>query len=340
MTRCIFFGVFMFSVVLLAAAQEKVPLPTWGEDQEPGLDRGGLIAGGTLLGDLDTAEVELFLKTLDSQVMLDPEDGEAVVDERFIEDYFATRPDRFLVDPQNLISHKQAKELESFLEYHAADSAIEMFIYIFDKEESIPGEVREEEVVERHFSDGKPALITYYFLGDPKRTTIYLSPSLTDTVSATEQHRALQSSTIRAMKTRRPVKQLEEFLVQMSIRIYWMEQMLQGATSEDMERMPEGTPEKNFTAQLAASTESEDPYPQWMVTAAWIAGYTGFATCVLWGLLAWLRSRAKFVFPEFDVEPRLGGSHAAGVGAVVSFSSPAIPPARQRDQIPGYMRRA
>jgi hypothetical protein len=54
----------------------------------------------------------------------------------------------------------------------------------------------------------------------------------------------------------------------------------------------------------------------------------------------WLRRRARYRFPELDVEPRLGGAHAAGVGAVISFASAALPPASQRDQVPDYLRRA
>ena len=55
---------------------------------------------------------------------------------------------------------------------------------------------------------------------------------------------------------------------------------------------------------------------------------------------SFMGSRARYRFPEFDVEPRLGGNHAAGVGAVISFASAALPPASQRDQVPDYLRRA
>ena len=53
-----------------------------------------------------------------------------------------------------------------------------------------------------------------------------------------------------------------------------------------------------------------------------------------------LRRRARYRFPEFEVEPRLGGPHAAGVGAVISFGRAAPSPAFQREQMPEYLRRA
>ena len=54
----------------------------------------------------------------------------------------------------------------------------------------------------------------------------------------------------------------------------------------------------------------------------------------------WWRVRARYRFPQSEVEPRLGGNHAAGIGAVISFANPAIPPATQRNQVPDYMRRS
>jgi len=36
----------------------------------------------------------------------------------------------------------------------------------------------------------------------------------------------------------------------------------------------------------------------------------------------------------------LGAGIGAGIGAVISFSSSANPPATQRNQVPDYMRRA
>jgi beta-galactosidase GanA len=56
-------------------------------------------------------------------------------------------------------------------------------------------------------------------------------------------------------------------------------------------------------------------------------------------LLSWIRRRARYHFPDFEVEPRLEGAHAAGIGAVISFASAAIPPASQKDQVPDYLRK-
>lgn len=113
-----------------------------------------------------------------------------------------------------------------------------------------------------------------------------------------------------------------------------------GGVSLNCEPIPdEDEAERPFLMRKEAVEEQLES-PSWMklVGAVVAAGFGG--TLVLCSALMWWRRRARFRFPEFEVEPRLGGSHAAGIGAVISFGSAAIPPAMQREQLPDYMRRA
>jgi hypothetical protein len=48
----------------------------------------------------------------------------------------------------------------------------------------------------------------------------------------------------------------------------------------------------------------------------------------------WRRSRRKYRLPVFPVAVRLGGTQAAGVGAVISFAHANRPAAAQREQLP------
>ena len=253
--------------------------------------------------------------------------------------YFGERPKSFLVDPQGLLSPVDYRDRLGFLNYHAGDSSIDLFVYVFKGGQDIPGEVREEELVERLFSEGRPAAVVYYFMGAPQRSVMYLSPSLTDAVSLAEQRRALESSVMQAFKDVEPSGQIEAFLVQMSIRIYWMERMLVGGEVVG-EGMPAGDRPAKASEKRSATMERFLPVferaKRFTVPAAVIAG----ALVSALALSSWLRRRARYRFPDFEVEPRLGGAHAAGVGAVISFASAAVPPASQRDQVPDYLRRA
>jgi hypothetical protein len=139
---------------------------------------------------------------------------------------------------------------------------------------------------------------------------------------------------VEALEKADPVDQLERFTVQLSIRLYWMEKALGGRGEESgpMVRL--------------AEKPVRPPAPKWWEPwlprmRAWLlpAAVLGGAAVVGWLGSWWFGGRARYRFPELEVAPRLGGSHGAGVGAVITFGSPGLPPAFQREQVPDYLRR-
>lgn len=324
---------------------QEPALPSWNVEERSELEKSGWIPGALLLTD-DPVPDEPEKPAATPLAVEEPKPEEVAedlkvspeIDEKYLPAYFAERPKTFLVDPQGLLGPADARDRLGFLNYHASDSAIDLYVYVIGGNQEIPSEVREEEVIERFFSEGRPAAIVYYYLGAPQRSVVYLSPSITDSISAAEQHRALESSVMQAFEKTNPSEQFEKFLVQMSIRLYWMERMLSG--------------DETGQAQLVASTHSEPKAKHavgtgkflWLsqfamrfsIPAAVILG----AFLTVFGFNHWMRLRSRYRFPEFEVEPRLGGAHAAGVGAVISFASASLPPASQRDQVPDYLRRA
>jgi len=306
------------------------------------------LALGLALGALEPAQAQTPDAALEQadEVMEDDTAAEAAaaevpenpVPEKFREAYFGGRPEKFLVDPQGLLSPVDYRERLGFLNYHAGDSVIDLYVYLFPADQDMPGEVRAEEVIERYFAGGRPAAVVYFYMGEPQRSALYLSPALMAVVPLGEQRRALESSVMEALKTVHPAAQIEAFLVQMSIRIYWMERMLGGATGGEpmpvlvkAKKAPE--PQSGPLDVLRPHLESAERHA---IPAAMVVG----ALLAAGGMRFWLKRRARHRFPEFEVEPRLGGAHAAGVGAVISFASAALPPASQRDQMPDYLRRA
>lgn len=322
------------------AAVTEPPLPVWTEEDRKVVKEGKWMPGRYLLTD----EVPKDEPPAEKPQPLPVEGPTAEelgdqtppneIPEKFLTTYFNERPTTFLIDPQKLLSPQEYRDRLAFLNYHASETSIDLFVYVFDKSQELPGEVRAEELAERFFATGRPAAFVYYFLGAPQRSVLYLSPSLTDTVSSPDQRRALQSSVEKSLEKPDPVDQLDGFTVQMSIRIYWMERMLSGAS------VPEGilsstAAVKPAVAEVKAGLFDKLP-PGWWQPVALLGG------CVLAGAggRIWLRYRARYRFPDFNVEPRLGGDHAAGIGAVISFASASLPPAVQREQVPDYLRRA
>lgn len=263
--------------------------------------------------------------------------SENAVPEEFRKAYFGERPDVFLIDPQKLLSPVDYRERLDFLNYHAGDSQIDLYVYVFSAEQNLPSEVNMAGVTTQYFSSGRPAAIVHYFQGNPQRASFHLSPALLAVVSPGEQHRALESSVMQALSKEHAADQIDAFIVQMSIRTYWMETMLNG-TSEDGAL---ASPAKKAEPQEAKADLLEWLRPH-LETASqyWVPAASVVAVLLLaLGFRLWSQLRWRYRFPELEVEPRLGGAHAAGVGAVISFSSSAAPPASQREQMPDFLRR-
>lgn len=259
------------------------------------------------------------------------------MDSALLQKYYSKKPGQFLIDPQAFISSEQRKSLEKHLNNHAADSAIDLYLFVFGGNQKLPAKGLHEDFAERNFSAGKPVVLLYYYFENPMRTEMVLSPGIARIVSTSEQQRSLQSSLVRAMRANGSFEQLEEFLMQFSVRTYWMERMMEepAAVTEQVALVEENPVAPADDARLDLLAKIPEPYRK----HAMMAGAGIGALLVLTLLVCWLRSRAKYKFPELEVEARLGGSHAAGIGAVVNFASPAVSPARQREQMPEYLRR-
>lgn len=328
-------GVLMLSWSLACAAEP--PLPTWEEADKADVQKGVWKPGEFLLPP-ENAPPDPSVEVIDvapptAEELAEGKAPPVEVPEKFLSAYFNEKPAGFLVDPQKLLSPEQQKARLAALKYHASDSKIDLYLYLFQGDQEIPADVRAEEIMERFHSGDRPAVVVFYFVGQPQRGEMLVSPSLLELIPETERRKALQGAITDSADKSEVAAQLEAFTVQMSIRLYWMERFLgkEGpklaaveATSKPVEQKP---------SKMAKILPYVQPY---------FAPVGGVAAVVV--LLAGLRglftTRAKYRFPEFDVEPRLGGAHGAGVGAVISFSKSSLPPALQKEQIPDYLRRA
>lgn len=323
------------------ALASGISLPTWDAQEQRQLEESGWLPGVDLLSD-ETADADANPFAAEAPTADDlpaPPTTVPKISDQDLATYFGARPATWLVDPQHLLGTTASQEVLAMLESHAADSSIDLFVYVFGKDQEIPGEMREEEVIERFFMADRPAVIVYYFWGRPQQTVIYLSPSITDAVAPAEQRRALASSVMQALEKAAPDDQLRAFIGQMGIRIYGMESligMLPSAIGGPLpsHQHPTKTP-KNSSALAVLTAE-------WQSTLEAYLPQIGAVLAAIVTLAAggcWWRWRARYRLPEFEVEPRLGGDHAAGIGAVISFASPTLPPASQRNQVPEYLRR-
>ena len=252
--------------------------------------------------------------------------------------YADKRPESFLVDPQLLLGVGEREERLTFLNYHAGDSAIDLFVYLYRADQKPPQEWHDDHWVDKIFGGIRPAVVVFYHVGKPQESKMRVTRQLAEKVSMADRGRALENAVMAASKKPDRAGQLEAFLVQMSIRIYWMERTMFGEKK--------GEPEKPIAIKRTEKKSAAKGIEKFRPLIDMAAPYAVPAVSAISAILllcvfkAVLRRRAKYRFPEYEIEPRLGGPHAAGVGAVISFGRAAPSPAFQREQLPGYLRRA
>lgn len=323
--------------IVTGSVTAELVMPVWSEESRQRVGGEDWIPGGALLLETEEATPE------DGTGVKPPTAAETVkeekpdeIQEHYLEAYFAQRPETFLVDPQGLLDPVSARDRTAFLDYHSSDSQIDFYVYLFGEGQRIPAEVREEELSERLFGGGKPALVLFYYLGEPKRSEVFLSPQLTDSVSDAERRRMIKSSVLAASEKGDAIAQLEAFCVQTAIRIYWMEKAAGLLVGERVEPVVA----KPVVEEVAASPNRLDGMKEQFGQFWWDWGAVVSVSLAgaLFAFGGWwyARFRARYRFPDFEVAPRLGGDHAAGIGAVIAFGSTTQSPSAQESGVPDY----
>lgn len=320
---------------------EWPPLPHWTISELEKIKNGQLSIGVSLFEDnpgelADEPLFEALPQPSQPGSSGDEELYPTTIDESFLAAYFGGRPASYLVDPQGMLSAQEQKDRQSFLDYHAGDSEIDLFIYLFDQKQHVPPEGDIKRVFKDHFTRGKglTALI-YYYVGAPERSVMVMSPRVATVVPPTAIRGALIYAKQQAQAKSEPASQLESFSTSLSLRLYWMEQELAnhadgGELAGENELM---------VVEASEPSQTSGVVERWKALV--VLGFVITAILATGAVMAWWKyqRRQRFHFPETEVSPLLSAPHAAGVGAVIHFGNATLPPSVQKEQVPDYLRR-
>jgi len=339
----------VFHILAIALTQEVVgqSLPEWSPEDRVRLKKGELIAGAGLLidnppaNDLAQPAPDPSTPSLPEEISEPPYDPELIPAE-FLDDYFSKAPSSYLIDPQQLLSGQEAIDREGFLEYHAEDSEVDIRLYLFDAQQIIPTQYTLQELAEKHYSKSRLTAVVFCFLGDPSRNRLALSGNEADSLETLEVRKMLEGSLVKAMEKSDASAQVEAFVVQLSIKLYWLEQTMADAQAQ---KLAKAVAEKQIDSAESNGDESGSsagvlgemrPYLLYIVV-----GVIGVCLVLLASggiFFIWKKNR-RYHFPVLDLPRRLGADYAAGVGAVIAFHNKYGSPATQRDQVPDYLKR-
>jgi hypothetical protein len=239
--------------------------------------------------------------------------------------YFGATLSGDLIDPQQVLSGREREDREEFLRQHADDSKIGLKVMVFEADQRLPTDV--DELVAGRLPTGAPTAVVLYRMGEPTRAELVFSEDLRAELPITEAGRMVGQAARAAEEKVGDLDQFKEFCLQISIRLYWIERSL-GWIDETEEGAFEEKPEP-------VSVVSRSELVRESFRSAWKIGGLPLLVCcsafISFLVLRFvIRSRRRYRFPEFEIDPRLGGAHGAGIGAVISFGNTTQSPSAQK----------
>jgi len=249
-----------------------------------------------------------------------------------LKEYLGKRPSVHLIDPQQLLAEHHRNEFLRVLDAHAADSQVDVHVYLLADGQSPPAEAAVGEFVGRAFAADPPSVVVYYVLGAPELARMHVSPRIGRSVAPGLLAAMLKGCVAVALEQERPNRQLEAFIDMLVVRVCSMERLLDsGKVAAPDALVPRSEDAATSNPEWEQIVAEAKRHALWLAERPWPV----FAVLVSLGaiVLFWVSRRLLLthLFPPIEVRRRLGAPHAADVGVVIAFSNPKLPPAMQRE---------
>ena len=237
-----------------------------------------------------------------------------------------------LIDPGSELAETQAEDLRRFLGYHAEESGIPIVVLLLARDEKLPASASLDVIAQGSLSIRRAALLVYP-IGEPWRARLFLPRAAHEAVSSAYLTRLVEACLTQAAQTSTPEDQLHDYVVQLSIRLFWLQKELaKSRTSSvafaDTEQTPplaevgpglEQLPNHEATDSVPADHILHLPAASF-VTIALLLGFLLAVTGrrlyrVAKTAAIQRRHRQSWTLPDPDTTPRLEGAFCGGAGA-------------------------
>lgn len=332
------------------------PLPVWSEEDQVKLKKGEIVAGRALLTtegeprskDDETdlppeenteraVEVPEPIVPVPARPDLDPiplSDDRTEIPKKLLERYFNTTPEPGLIDPQHLLSMQESEDTRFAFREHSEQSPLPIYFYIFDQHQIVPEAYSPQFVYDRLFgASGDPVVIIYYFMGAPSRSQFFLGGQAGGEIPEWQLKELLVNASHTAGEKSEVFDQLDDFVGQLSMRLFWVEKMIEEFMRKNDAAILIDKPvdeakedQGKLLGLLSGLGASIAPY-----FVVLMLGLAVSAGCVAMIVFWWLGRRYEFPV-NVGSKARFGASRGAYSGGVLSFRSMEQPPSAQMAQ--------
>ncbi len=249
--------------------------------------------------------------------------------------FFKYRPRAFLIDPQQMLTEQKSNDVRRFLEYHAEEAGIDIYLMVMGKGQQIPADISLDAQHREWFGEMPTALVATT-MGSMGHTQFAYGDQITGSVEKSALDKVYQHCLREAQKIENSSDQVEQLVLELSIQLYWVSQLLdkdQGAVTPPVHLTSTGIeepvaavrPDGSMPIPFSSSVGGTNIAPLGFDLMWWILGGILLIAvvitlwCVSW---VWRRdslNRKPVLFEELTIPGRLGGEYSGGGFIGMSF---------------------
>jgi hypothetical protein len=227
-------------------------------------------------------------------------------------------PKEYLIDPDLLVPEMQNHDLMRFLEFHAKDARIKLYVVVIASDRKLPDAAKLEKIASGSLLQTDACLLVYP-LAEPWRARLFVSTSVHKQTSAGFLSETVQSCVHEALQTSDAHDQLHRYAIHLSTRLFWLQKAL-GA--DPATKADEGMPLAEVSTEIVTA---EVPNNRASIV---IGSFATLLVMVIIGItgrkfhhhLRLKRQNSVWILPEPDTIPRLGGAFTGGGGGMVRYA--------------------
>jgi hypothetical protein len=227
-------------------------------------------------------------------------------------------PGEYLIDPDQFLSEIHQQEMVRFLEFHARDAHIKLYVMVIPHDRKISEATSLDAVASGALLKNAACLLVFP-LGEPWRARLFLSKGIHDQTSPAFLNETLQACLQEALQSSEEHDQFKRYSIHLSTRLFWLQKALGGrapnaANSELAEVLAEKTKESRLTSPVVPVGSG------WSIFAVLLG--IGFTTkLALRFRHSWqaLQRNRVWILAEPETLPRLGGAFTGGGGGMIRY---------------------
>ena len=131
----------------------------------------------------------------------------------------------YLIDPDVLVPEMIHLQMMRFLDFHASDARIKLYVLVIDADKKIPVDAGLERLASGSLIKEEACLLVYP-LKEPWRARMFMSKSVIEQTSSSYLSETTRSCLTEAMSNSDPYDQLQSYAMELSTRLFWLQKAL------------------------------------------------------------------------------------------------------------------